>query len=466
MQNPPFVKKFDFRGVYNKDIVDADAFYLAHAFIKTLLLKKVLIGWDTRASSKTLAFNFIQALKDTDIEICFLDTVPIDYVTASAYTFDFDLSVMFTASHNPWDWTGMLIHTQKGESLQGEIVETIIKNYYELKSIEYSAPSFELSQFTDFLATIEEVYTKKIQSLLPLHEIKNLQVAVDIGDGSGSKSLSILEKILPQVTFIRINDRGTYDANTPHQADPSELKNMHQVIEAVKNERYDCGFAFDSDGDRVLAVDEKGTYLNGSILASGLIECFLMLGFSSHTIGYAVECGPALYNAVTDLQKTSDHTINIQPIVVGRSLVRKMVQDGEIEMGVENVGHFYVKDFFMTDSGIFSLAVILYWISMNGELSKLSKKNPDGRRSHGSIPLDTKNEEMIAQIATNITEHFESKEIKKIEVDGQRCEIFDGERMESWYAMRKSGYEAKEKFYFGSLNDDDFAFLDEQFQKV
>ncbi len=466
MQNPPFVKKFDFRGIYNKDIKDIDAFYLAHALCKTFSVKKILLGWDTRKSSKSLALNFIHALREKDIEICYLDTVPIDYVTAGAHEFDFDLSIMFTASHNPWDWTGLLIHTKNGESLQGEVVQQVVENYYDSQSIEYSQPSDNIDHCTNFLESLEAMYERKIVSLIPLQEIKELRVAVDIGDGSASRAMKILEKLLPQVTFTSLNDRKVYDADTPHQADPSEKKNMQQVIDIVKNGEYDCGVAFDSDGDRVLAVDENGTYLNGSILASGLIQCLVMLGFSSRSVGYAVECGPSLYNTVIDLQRTSQDSIELIPIPVGRSLVRKLVQDQTIEFGAENVGHFYVKDFFMTDSGVFSLVLLLYWMSMNGRLSKLGEKHPDGLREQGAIPLDNHDTESIVQKERNINEYFANEHgIKKLEVDGTRYEVFHGEYLQSWCAIRKSGYEAKIKYYFGSLHDTDFKFLEEQFQK-
>src|SRR5690242_16660158 len=103
---PPFVKKFDFRGIYNKDITNADGYYLGLALAKVMPLKKVLIGWDTRDSSKHLAFHFMTAMVENNVRISYMDKCPIDYVTAGANAFDFDLSIMFTGSHNPWDWTG------------------------------------------------------------------------------------------------------------------------------------------------------------------------------------------------------------------------------------------------------------------------------------------------------------------------------------------------------------------------
>lgn len=460
---PPFVKKFDFRGIYNKDITDKDAFYLGLAIQRAIPLKKVLVGWDTRASSKNLAMNFIQSLQGKEIEISYLDTCPIDYVTAGANAFDFDFSVMFTGSHNTWDWTGLLMHTSGGASVEGDMVTTIVNHYNEALHESYQSPTVQLETLKDFQSSIEEVYTKKIKSLIPLDKIKPLKVLVDIGDGSGSKAVDVLGKLLPQVTFERLNDRKEYNDKSPHTADPSNVANMQQLMDAIKQGDYAAGFAFDSDADRVLAVDEKGSYLNGGLVGSAMIEVFTALRNPMKTFGYAVECGPAIYNTVIDLQTAMDVSQTAIPVPVGRSILRRMIREETIDIGIESVGHFYVKDFFMTDSGAFSLVVLLYWVSVYGPLSSVSQKHSDGQRTQFSQPLgqDTTH----AALLEVVNKHFELKEKKKIIVDGIRYEFFDGGYMTSWYAIRPSGYEPIEKYYFGSLNEQDYAFLKEKIRK-
>lgn len=461
----PFVKKFDFRGVYNKDIFDKDAFYLALAIKKTIPLKKVLVGWDSRVSSKNLAMNFMHALKNANIEIQYLNICPIDYVTAAAHAFDFDFSVMFTGSHNPWDWTGLLMHTKGGASVEGATVTDIVENYTHLQSTPYSLPQIQLADYLNVKESVEDVYKKKIQSLIPLKKIKKMRVLVDVGDGSGSISLDVLEKLLPQVSFHRIHDRRVYDDSSSHTADPSNIENMQELMDTVKKDAYDCGFAFDSDADRVLAVDETGAYLNGSLLGSAMIDVFTQIQKQMHTFGYAVECGPAMYNAVADIRKKQNIQISAIPVPVGRSILRRLIRNGTIDMGVENVGHFYMKDFFMTDSGAFSLAVILYWISVNSSLSSVREKYPDGLRTQFALSLAQNQEAILHRLTESITPHFAQRKNKRIEIDGIRYEFFEGDSLKTWYAMRTSGYEKIEKYYFGSLDEADYTFLQEKIRK-
>lgn len=465
MEIPPFVKKFDFRGIYGKDIKDEDAFYVGLALLEVLSPKKILIGWDTRVSSKNLALHFIEACKDKNIEISYLDKVSIDYVTVGAVTFDFDLSIMFTGSHNTWEWSGLLIHTKGGISLAGETVSEIVRAYNNVKNTPYDFKEPDLSPFINFKSPVEKVYKEKLQTLIPLSEIKEMEVVVDLGDGSGSSSLTLLETLIPQVKIKRMCDRNLYDKDSVHIADPSEIKNMTDLVEVMKEGKYSAGFSFDSDADRVLAIDEAGGYINGSVLAGGLIECFASLGISSKRVGYAVECGPSLYNTVVDINKTIKDPIQMIPIPVGRSVVRNLIFTDKIDVGVENVGHFYVKDFFMTDSAIFIMCVTLYWMSQNGNLSSLSKKHPDGLRKQSTIPNNDR-KQTDEMIENNISSQFANNVTKKINVDGVRLEVFNGAYMSSWYTIRKSGYEPIEKIYYGSLDDETFSYLKGIFQEL
>lgn len=462
MEQPPFVKKFDFRGVYKKDLKDEDAYYLGLAIQKILPLKKILVGWDTRVSSAALAMNFISAFEGKGIKVSFLEKCPIDYVTTAAAAFDFDYSVMFTGSHNPWNWSGLLMHTKGGASVQGEIVPEIVASYYTALEMPYKKPSIDLLEYEDFQPIIEETYSKKIAELIPLDEIKPMRVLVDVGDGSGSQSLSLIARSLPQVTFLRINDRELYDEQTPHTADPSQIENMQQLIDSVKKDSFDCGFAFDSDADRVLAIDEKGNYLNGSQIGSALVESFLSLNRGLSKVGYAVECGPALYNAVTQLGK--NNAVTPVPVPVGRSLLRETVRLHEVDLAVENVGHFYIKDFFGTDSGAFSMLVLLYWMSKFGPLSHILQAYPDGRRQNFSLPIADQQEEKLVQLAENLN-HGLPQSKKKITVDGIRYEFYSAEKLVSWYAFRPSGYEKVEKYYFGSLDTKEFSYLASKLKK-
>lgn len=458
-KHPPFVKKFDFRGVYDKDITDRDAFLLGKALQSVLTPRKVLVGYDTRVSSMQMAEHFIRAFSIEEQEVHYLPKCPIDYVTAASFSLDYDLSVMFTGSHNPWDWTGLLIHLSRGDSLQGELVSEVVQQYYQAQEENASETDISLGELKDVTKEVEDVYRKKIETILPIDEIRPFKVLVDIGDGSGTKALELLQTIFRSVEFTMINNRGVYDSQSPHIADPSEIKNMQDVINGVKEGGYDCGFAFDSDADRVLGVDEHGNYLNGSILGSAIAEAIIRAGSADTKFGYAVDCGIAFHNAILELKKNY-RELTLEMLPVGRSLLRTMIREGKTDVAVENVGHFYLNDFFKTDSGVFSLALILYWMSLNGKLSALSTKYPDGMRGQRFVSLPDNQDEIMKRLSQTFLDEYGEGNLKKSEVDGLRYEMNKEGKMVSWFATRKSGYEPIQKYFYGSMDETEFKKLE------
>jgi len=459
MMNPPFVKKFDFRGVYGKDILNSDAFYLAQAIYKVFSLKKILLAWDTRESSRNLAMNFIQSLSGKNIEIHYMEKCSIDYLTVGANIFNYDVSIMFTGSHNPWTWSGLLIHENGGRSISNELVIKLIKNFNAIEKNPYKEEKINLSDYKNVTEAIEQKLTEKIQSLFPISHIKPFSLLVDTGDGSGSRSLSLLEKLIPQIKITSLHTRNVYDGKSPHIADPSEISNVSDVLEEMQKKSYDAAFIFDSDADRVLATDENGNYVNGSILGSVHFETFQALKIPVQNIGYAVDCAVSIPNTVRGVSTNME----AHAIPVGRSLVRNKLQEN-LDIGIENVGHFYTKSFFMTDSAFFSMFVILYWMSEYGKLSQVFTMYPDGEREQ--IFLDVLSEEKTNSLCKKINEHFETLRMNKITVDGIRFEFFQEEKLITWYTIRNSGYEKITKCYYGSLDNNDFTILDNIFRTV
>ena len=119
---------------------------------------------------------------------------------------------------------------------------------------------------------------------------------------------------------------------------------------------------------------------------------------------------------------------------------------------------------FQTDSGAFSLIQVLFWISTHGPLSTLATKHPDGQRTQFILPKEA-DETSLEKLSHEINQKFVDRAQKKIDVDGIRYEFYNGEKLMTWYAVRASGYEPIEKYYFGSLNDDDYEFLRTKIRK-
>ena len=83
-----------------------------------------------------------------------------------------------------------------------------------------------------------------------------LRVGIDAGNGTaGLTSAPIIKGLGCEVHDLYCDLDGTFPN---HEADPTVLKNMTEVIALVKENNLDVGFGYDGDGDRIGVVDEKG----------------------------------------------------------------------------------------------------------------------------------------------------------------------------------------------------------------
>ena len=101
-------KAYDIRGVYGKELFDADFYKIARAYVQFAKLQggKVVVARDCRKSSDALFAAFSKGLVDEGVEVLDigLASTPMSYFANG--TLKADGSVMLTASHNTKEWNG------------------------------------------------------------------------------------------------------------------------------------------------------------------------------------------------------------------------------------------------------------------------------------------------------------------------------------------------------------------------
>jgi phosphomannomutase/phosphoglucomutase len=146
-----------------------------------------------------------------------------------------------------------------------------------------------------------------------------------------------------------------------HQADPSNIANLADLIAAVKNENADMGVAFDGDGDRLAVVTASGEVI--------LPDSLLML-FAKDVVSR----NPGT-DIIFDVKSTRRLNALIsgcggRPVMCksGHSHIRnKMVETGAM-LGGELSGHIFFKErWFGFDDGVYSAARLLEILSIRDE---------------------------------------------------------------------------------------------------
>ena len=112
---------------------------------------------------------------------------------------------------------------------------------------------------------------------------------------------------------------------------------MTQLIDAVKKNKADCGFAFDGDGDRVGMVDEKGNIVSTEKYMIIIIREIFQKAFSK-TFLYDIKCSNVLRDEILKLGGT--------PLEyrTGASYTEAKTKEENLAFGGEYSGHLFFRD--------------------------------------------------------------------------------------------------------------------------
>jgi phosphomannomutase len=188
-----------------------------------------------------------------------------------------------------------------------------------------------------------------------------LKIVCDAGNGTTG---IVLEKLtdVPNMELILINATPDpeFPAHGPNPLIDGATKALSQKVLEVSA---DFGVAFDADGDRAFFVDNKGELLPSFILAA--------IWFSHAKPPFVADELDYLSLTTTGIFKKQD----IIPSHVGTIFIKDVMQKNKALLGAEFSEHFYFREFFGCDSGIFSMIYTTKILSgQNETLAELHSK--------------------------------------------------------------------------------------------
>ena len=321
------------RGVANDTLTLDTAFKVGRFlgnYVKKDGLKKICIGKDTRLSSSMLENMLaagISASGSNAYLIGYCSTPALAYVAEHD---NFDLGIMISASHNPYYDNGIKVFSNNGIKLSEE---------KELKVEEYidNPEGIELCT-KDNIGNIYEYkeglkhYIEWIENLYPT-KLNNFKVLIDCANGSNSYiAKQVLTDLGCNVTSINDNPNGTNINNGCGSTHLEMLK-----AEIVKD-KYDIGFAFDGDADRVLAVSANGEDINGDIIMYILSKYLKNHNqLTNDTLVVTGYSNVGLHKALNKLNIKTDIVAN------GDKYVLESMLKNDFALGGEQTGHIIIK---------------------------------------------------------------------------------------------------------------------------
>lgn len=225
----------------------------------------IAIGRDSRLSGEALSQSVIAGIAVAGCRVYNfnLASTPAMFMSTVTEGFNCDGAIMLTASHLPFNRNGLKFFTPQGGLEKADI--TNILAIAESGNSYHSAIQGEIIE-RDFMA----IYAAKLVETIrqgvnhpdnfeqPLTELK---IVVDAGNGAGGFYVDkVLKPLGADTTGSQfLEPDGTFPNHIPN---PENKEAMTSICQAVVNNNADFGIIFDTDVDRVAAVDREGNELN------------------------------------------------------------------------------------------------------------------------------------------------------------------------------------------------------------
>lgn len=419
--NQSIFRAYDIRGIYPGEINEKTAYQIGRAFADYLKEReietpeKIVVGRDARLSSPILSHSFTAGITDGGINVWDIGLVTVDAAYFASGYFHLP-AAMVTASHNPKEWNGFKLMKNNVEFFAVKDLETIINS----KAPE-SATLLKKGKITS--EDIKTDYLKHVLSFINIGNIKPMRIAIDAGSGAvGPMIQSTLKKLPIEYTPLHFNPNGDFPY---HEPDPTNEKNLADLINEVKSGHYHFGCAFDGDGDRIVFVDENGEPVSSSIIAA-LISRYFLSGSRGEKIVYSA--------TVSHLVPEIVQIYNGEAVLVkvGHTFVSRRLKEINGIFGAEKSGHYFFRKNFYADSGIISFLVMIDILSKEKKALSVLASN---FRKYVSVPEINFKIKEPENFIKKIAQNFEGYEIDRL--DGLTVTTSD-----FWLNLRPSNTES------------------------
>lgn len=246
------------RGVANIDLTPELALQVGRA--TALVLSKeqaknsILIGRDPRISGPMLAGALIAGITSTGLDVIDVGVVPTPAVAFLTKTLGCSAGIMISASHNPVQDNGLKVFAADGyklsEQTEAEIEALLMKD-------EQKRPIGPKIGRLYLQPDLVQLYIKELKEQVPL-DLNGLHLVIDCANGATAfYAQQLFSELGAKVSAFYDQPNGLNINDSCGSTYPEKIKDLTRQMKG------DLGFAFDGDGDRILAVDESGNLVDG-----------------------------------------------------------------------------------------------------------------------------------------------------------------------------------------------------------
>lgn len=327
----------------------------------------ILIGRDTRLSGNLLESAMTAGFLSYGANVKLLGVMPTPAVAYLTRKLGADAGVVISASHNTFEFNGIKYFSNKGTKISDTIEEEIEGILDSEKINELTAEHHEIG-VSEIATDLEDEYIKFFEEIfgntLNAKNTGEFTVGIDAANGATYK---VAEKVFTKLGIkYKIISNNPDGININENCGSTHLENLKKFV--VEN-KLNLGIAYDGDGDRCLAVDEKGNVIDGDVILAIISDKLKREGkLKNNTLVATVMSNLGLNKYCLE------QGMNIKQTKVGDRYVLEEMLKEDYNLGGEQSGHIIFLDYNPTGDGILtSLMLIDAIISKGTSASEVSK---------------------------------------------------------------------------------------------
>ena len=333
----------------------------------------ILIGRDTRISGTLIESAMVSGFLSYGANVKLLGVLPTPAVAYLTKKTQADAGVVISASHNTYEFNGIKYFSNAGMKIPDNLEEEI-EEVMESEKLSYLTAVNDKIGVSEYALDLSDEYVyffrKNFDDDIEKNNRDDFVVGIDTANGA---TYSIAEKV-----FKALGIRYKIINNTPDGININEncgSTHLDGLKKFVIDNNLSLGIAYDGDGDRCLAVDEKGNEIDGDKLLAIISQ-----NLRKH---HKLEKDTIVATVMSNLglnKYARDNGLELLQTKVGdRYVLEEMLKNG-FNLGGEQSGHVILLDYNPTGDGILtSLMLIKAMLEENkkaSELGSLVKKYP------------------------------------------------------------------------------------------
>jgi phosphoglucosamine mutase len=302
---------------------------------------QVLIVRDTRESGPMLEAALASGIAEGGGDALLAGVLPTPGASVLVRRLGLDMGAVVSASHNPWQHNGIKLFGRDGRKLSDELEARI-----EAHVAERGAPSPAVGRVRTLEAALDD-YVRELTSKFQL-DLSGRRLLLDCANGATYRAAPIVfERLGASVEVVAAEPDGRNINEGCGSTEPELL------AETMRRSDADIGFAFDGDGDRVIAVDSSGEIRDGDELIALSASHLAKRGELGGGIAVTVMSNYGFHDAMREAG------IEVTTTPVGDRHVSAELEARGWSLGGEQSGHIIWTEYGPTGDGIAAALLVM-----------------------------------------------------------------------------------------------------------